>query len=302
MEKLITRRDLLKKTAAWAVGSSIFLSRPLESWALGTKSGKTGKKSKVVLVRNEKLFGNDNQPNPTIAAQMLDDAICKLTGKRNAKEAWASIVKPTDIVGIKTNGWSKFPTPEIVNNLLKDRVLQTGVKPENVNVKDSGVLDDPVFQKATALINVRPMRTHAWAGVGTCIKNYIQFSPNRPSYHDDSCASLAALYELPIVKGKTRLHILVLFNPLFNHRTAQDVSEEFMWKYNGLLMGFDPVAVDAVGLRIIQAKRNAFFGEDRPLNPPAKHIELADTRYHLGNADPAKIDLIKLGWDSESFV
>ena len=34
MEKLITRRDLLKKTAAWAVGSSIFLSRPLESWAL----------------------------------------------------------------------------------------------------------------------------------------------------------------------------------------------------------------------------------------------------------------------------
>jgi len=299
MEKLITRRDLLKRTAAIAVGGSILLNRPLESWAWGTKAVA---KSKVVLIRNEKLFAGGDQPDPTIAAQMLDEALCKLTGKADAKKAWASIVKPTDIVGIKTNGWNKFPTPPAVNDILKDRVLQAGVKEENVSVKDSGALDDPVFQNSTALINVRPMRTHAWAGVGTCIKNYIMFSPNRPSYHDDSCASLATLYDLPIVKGKTRLHILILFTPTFHHRTAQDISPEYQWKYNGLIVGFDPVAVDSVGLRIIQAKRNAFFGEDKPLNPPAKHIELADTRYHLGNADPAKIDLIKLGWNSESFV
>ena len=295
----MTRRDLLKKTAALAVGGSILLNRPLESWAWGTQ---TGMKSKVVLIRNEKLFAAGNQPDPAIAAQMLDEALRTLTKKRNAEDAWKSIVKPTDIVGIKTNEWDKFPTPKIVNDLLKDRVLQAGIKEENVSVKDRGVLDDPVFQNATALINVRPMRTHAWSGVGTCIKNYIQFSPNRPSYHDDSCASLAALYDLPIVKGKTRLHILILFNPTFHHRTAQDISEEYQWKYSGLIVGFDPVAVDSVGLRIVQAKRNAFFGEDKPLNPPAKHIELADTRYHLGNADPAKIDLVKLGWDSESFV
>ncbi|MDR3218227.1 MAG: hypothetical protein LBU22_04475 [Dysgonamonadaceae bacterium] len=49
-------------------------------------------------------------------------------------------------------------------------------------------------------------------------------------------------------------------------------------------------------------KRNAFFQENRPLNSPAKHIKLADTRYHLGTADPAKIELVKLGWDEESFV
>ena len=299
METLITRRDLLKKSAALAIGGSILLNTPLKSWAYGTQATA---KSKVVLIRNEKLFANGDQPDPAIAAQMLDEALCKLTGKPNAKEAWASIVKPTDIVGIKTNGWDKFPTPEIVNNTLKERVIQAGVKAENVSVKDRGLLDDPVFQNSTALINVRPMRTHAWAGVGTCIKNYIMFSNDRPSYHDDSCASLAALHSLPLVKGKTRLHVLVLFNPTFHHRTAQDISPEYQWKYSGLIAGFDPVAVDSVGLRIIQAKRNAFFGEDKPLNPPAKHIELADTRYHLGNADPAKIDLIKLGWDSESFV
>ena len=299
MEKLITRRDLLKRTAAMAVGGSILLNHPLESWAWGTHAAA---KSKVVLIRNEQLFASSDQPNPAIAAQMLDEALCKLTGKLNAKEAWATIVKPTDIVGIKTNEWNKLPTPPIVNIILRERVLQAGVKPENVSIKDRSVLEDPVFQNATALINVRPMRTHAWSGVGTCIKNYITFSNNRPSYHDDSCASLASLFDLPQVKGKTRLHILILFTPTFHHRTAQDIAPEYMWNYNGLIVGFDPVAVDSVGLRIIQAKRNAFFGEDKPLNPPAKHIELADSRYHLGNADPAKIELIKLGWNSETFV
>jgi hypothetical protein len=301
MEKLITRRDLLKRTALMAVGGTLLLNRPLSAWAQATTDDKETL-SKVVLVRNQQLFANGSDPDSGVAGQMLDEAVRALTGKNTSDEAWASIINPADIVGIKTNVWNKFPTPEIMNDLLKERVLQVGISEENVSVKDRGVAQDPFFQKATALINVRPMRTHAWSGVGSCIKNYIMFAEVPSAYHDDSCASLAALYDLPIVKGKTRLHILVMFNPLFHHRTAQDASEEYMWKYSGLIAGFDPVAVDSVGLRIIQGKRNAFFQEDKPLNPPAKHIELADTRYHLGTADPAKIELVKLGWDEESFV
>jgi hypothetical protein len=56
------------------------------------------------------------------------------------------------------------------------------------------------------------------------------------------------------------------------------------------------VAVDAVGVKILEARRKEYFKEDRPLNPPAKHIALADTRHHLGNADMARIDLVKSGW------
>jgi hypothetical protein len=299
MEKRITRRDLLKRTALMAIGGTVMLNRPLSAWAWADAANA---RSKVVLVRNRQLFAAGEQPDPAVAAQMLDEAVTALTGKTNVREAWASIVKPSDIVGIKTNVWNKFPTPEVMNDLLKERVLGAGVSAENMSVNDRGVKDDPIFQQSTALINVRPMRTHAWSGVGSCIKNYIMFSPEPKSYHDDSCASLAALYDLPIVKGKTRLHVLVLFKPLFHHRSAQDAAEEFMWKYSGLIAGFDPVAVDSVGLRIIQGKRNAFFQEDRPLNPPAKHIELADTRYHLGVSDPSKIELVKLGWDEETFV
>jgi hypothetical protein len=158
------------------------------------------------------------------------------------------------------------------------------------------------FQKATALINVRPMRAHAWSGVGTLLKNYIMFAERPSAYHADSCADLATLWQLPMVKGKTRLNILVMYTPQFHCVGPHSFSADYVWEYKGMLVGLDPVAVDSVGLRIIQAKRNEYFKEERPLNPPAKHIELADTRHHLGIADPAKIELIKIGWDKDTFV
>lgn len=293
----LTRRDLLKKTAAVAAGSAVFLNHPIDAWANAQQAT-----TKVVLIRNQQLFAKDDNPDPDISKQMLDEAICTLTGEKDVNHAWAKIIKPTDIVGIKSNAWNQLPTPEVVEQALKEGVLAVGVSKDNISVNDRSVLTDPVFQKATALINVRPMRTHAWSGVGSLIKNYITFSDNKPSYHDDSCASLAALYDLPQAKGKTRLHVLVMFNPQFHHLAASRVSEEHRWKYSGLLVGFDPVAVDSVGLRIIEAKRSEYFKEYTPLNPPAKHIEIADTRYHLGTADPNKIELVKLGWGENSFV
>jgi len=185
---------------------------------------------------------------------------------------------------------------------LKERAMNVGIRQENIGVTDRAVLSDPVFQKSTALINIRPMRTHAWSGVGSLIKNYITFSPDMDSFHPDSCANLATLFDFPQVKGKSRLHILVMFTPQFHHLAPHHFSEEYVWKYNGLLVGFDPVAIDSIGLRIIEAKRNEYFKENRPLNPPAKHIALADTQYRLGTADPAKINLVKIGWDQDSFV
>jgi hypothetical protein len=293
----ITRRELFKRTAVAAVGSALLLNRPITSWA-----NEQATASKVVLIRNKQLYANGDSPNPAICGQLLDDAVSELTGKKNAKDAWASIIKKTDTVGIKTNAWNSLPTPPELNEILKARVQSVGVAEDKVSVDDRGVKTNPVFQNATALINIRPMRTHAWSGVGSLIKNYIMFAEKPSDYHEDSCAILATLHDLPAVKGKTRLYVLVMFTPQFHHLAPSTLSAEFVWNYSGLIVGFDPVAVDSVGLRIIEAKRREHFQEDRPLNPPAKHIALADTRYHLGTSDPAKINLVKLGWDENSFV
>jgi hypothetical protein len=280
-----------------SAGGAILLNRPAFAWA-DEKSAK----SRVVLIRDQKLFAGGDTPDAGITERMLDEAVCKLTNKKSPEKAWASIIKPADIVGIKTNQWNGLPTPPEINDALKARILGAGVKAEDVSVDDRGVKRNPVFARATALINTRPMRTHAWSGVGSLLKNYIMFAEKPSDYHEDSCAVLGSLQELPTVKGKTRLHVLVMFTPQFHHLAPSKFSPEHSWKYSGLLVGFDPVAVDSVGLRIIEGKRREFFKEDRPLNPPAKHIAMADTRYHLGTSDPAKIELIKLGWDETSYV
>ena len=49
-------------------------------------------------------------------------------------------------------------------------------------------------------------------------------------------------------------------------------------------------------------RRPGVLGEDRPLSPPAKHIFTADTQYHLGTVKPNKIELVKIGYDQDTFI
>ena len=295
-KNIITRRKLIKDAAKVGIGSALLMNSTLRVFGQGEN------KSRVILIRNKEVLDSENNPNPDIVQKMLDDAVLNLTDASTVQKAWEKLIKKDDIVGIKSNVWSNLSTPASLENAIKKRVIETGVSDENISIRDAGVLGDPVFKKATALINVRPMRTHNWSGVGSLIKNYIRFAERMPDYHPDSCADLAKLYELPHVKGKTRLNILVMFTPLFHGVGAHHFSKEFIWPYKGLVVSLDPVAADSVGLQIINAKRKEFFGEDKPLNPPAKHIYLADTRHHLGNADPKNIELVKIGFMDGAFI
>ncbi|MDP2037860.1 MAG: twin-arginine translocation signal domain-containing protein, partial [Ignavibacteria bacterium] len=284
----LTRRDFLKAGSLAAAGA-MFVNYPLDYFA------KPNEKSKVILIRNEKVLDVNGKIVPEVLEQMLDDAVKILFNTKNSAAAWKKILKPEDVLGIKTNTWKNLRTPVELEQAFKNRALAVGITEENISINDHGILKDPVFKRATALINSRPMRTHYWSGVGSLIKNYIMFIEAPSALHPDSCADLATVWNLPHVKGKTRLNVLVMLTPLFHSVGPHGYSAEYVWKYNGLIVGTDPVACDSTGLRIIEAKRKEFFGEDNPLNPPAKHIELADTRHHLGTADPKKIDLVKIG-------
>lgn len=295
-KRMITRRRFILDTSVTAMGSALFLGQPGEVRAKGNKI------AKVVLVRDPEVMGKDGKPQDAIVRKMLDRAVTTLTGVKDPVAAWKTIVKPKDIVGIKTNVWKYIPTTSQVEQALKQRMVDAGVKEENIGIDDRGVLQNELFKNTTALINARPMRTHHWSGVGSLIKNYIMFVPDPYNYHGDSCADLATVWNEPVCKDKTRLNVLVMFTPQFHSLGPHNFNPKYVWNYGGLMVGFDPVALDATGLRIIQAKRRDFFGEDRPLSPPAKHIMVADTRHHLGTADPRKIQLIKLGDDKDTLI
>jgi hypothetical protein len=285
----LTRRGFIRATSMAAIGGVITAADAESVFA------QSPPKTRVVLIRDRSVLDNGGRMRADIVQSMLDTAVTTLTGAKDAAAAWRAIVRPDDVVGIKSNGWSYLPTPPELEAAIQRRLVETGVARADIAVDDQGIRTNPVFRRSTALINTRPMRTHHWAGVGSLIKNYIMFVPDPPSYHPDSCADIATIWNLPNVKGKTRLNVLVLLTPQFHGVGPHSYSPQYVWKYFGLAVGIDPVAVDSVGLRIIEAKRREHFQDNRPLNPPAKHIALADTRHHLGTADPAKIELVKLG-------
>jgi hypothetical protein len=293
-EKIITRRDFLRVTAGTAMAAT------LGSGILGEALAEPT--AKVVLIRNAEVLGPQDKVQEQILQSMLDEAVKSLLGTDKPMEAWKKLFKSSDVVGIKSNAWGRMPTPKELEAAIKRRLLDVGVAEKNIGIDDRGVLNNPVFLKGTALVNVRPLRTHHWSGVGTCLKNYILFVPDPWSYHDEGCSPLGKIWTYPIVKGKTRLNILSVLTPQFYGRGAHFFDKRYVWPYKGLIVGTDPVAVDAVGAHLLQVKRIAFFGEDKALDVPPVHIVTADKKYHLGVSDLNRIQLIKLGWMEEVLI
>ena len=293
-KRFITRRDFLRIGAAAAVGGLIGLPR--------TALAKTIGKSRVVLIRNKDVLNGTGSVRAEVLEQMLDQALTALLGTPDPLSAWEQLVRAEEVVGIKSNAWYHLPTPRALEAAIQGHLLQVGVKKENMAADDRGVLSNPVFQRATALINTRPMRTHYWSGLGTLIKNYIMFTPRPSDYHDNACENLGALWHFPQVKGKTRLNILVMLTPQFHGVGPHSFSKEYIWNYCGLIVSTDPVSADATGATIIQMKRDAFFGARKPISPPLNHITAADTRFGLGNSRPEMIEVIKLGWDENILI
>jgi uncharacterized Fe-S center protein len=179
-------------------------------------------------------------------------------------------------------------------------LIDAGVKPERILINDRQA--HTVLAPCTALINVRPVRTHWWSGIGGCIKNYIMFVTNPSDHHTDACSPLGSIWHLPIVKGKTRLNILLALTPLFHGRGPHHYDPRYVWQYKGFFVSFDPVAIDTMGLRLIQAKRLQYFGKEIALETPPKHIVVADKKYNLGTSDPKQIEFVKLGWMEDALI
>jgi hypothetical protein len=300
-KKALTRREFLKDATTATLAGALYLNTPVGLFSK-TDDETTGDKTRVVLIRNKDVLNELGMPVDSVIQKMLDEAVATLLNEKDLVKAWQQLVKPDDIVGIKSNVWSYLATPKGLEMSIKKRLMGAGVPEKNIGIRDRGLLGDPIFNNATALVNVRPLRTHHWSGVGSLIKNYIMFVKKPSAYHPDSCANLASIWKLPHVQGKTRLNILVLLTPLFHGVGPHHYSSKHTWAYKGMLVGIDPVAVDSTGVRILRAKRKEFFGEERPINPPPKHIFLADTRHHLGTADPTKIELVKIGWDKDILI
>jgi len=314
----LTRRGFIRTSAMAAIGGAVaeasgrggaFLARaqaraaPPASADLKVRLYQplsSSANTRVVLIRDRSVLDDAGRVRAEIVRSMLDTAVTTLTGAKDASAAWRAIVRPDDVVGIKSNSWQYLATPRELEAAIEARLVEAGVARADIAIDDQEIRTNPVFRRSTALINTRPMRTHHWAGVGSLIKNYIMFVPDPSSYHPDSCADLAKIWLLPHVKGKTRLIVVDILRPYFG--PGPQINPLHRWNYHGIMVSNDPVAVETICLNICQVKRNLFKGEPWPITPPPDFIAAADKTYKLGTSDPARIKLVKLGWDKDILV
>ena len=94
-ERIITRRDFLKKTGAAALVAGAGL--PL----IGQNIQQS--KTRVILIRHNSVVDADWNIDQKIIDEMMDEAMVNLFDTKTADEAWKKIINPRDIVGIKDN-------------------------------------------------------------------------------------------------------------------------------------------------------------------------------------------------------
>lgn len=80
----------------------------------------------------------DYKTNNSIVARMVNDVIMSVTGEGSVPGAWSSLVKPSDIVGIKvcTNGAPLFSTRPAVVQAIANGLREAGVPADNIVVWD----------------------------------------------------------------------------------------------------------------------------------------------------------------------
>lgn len=309
-QKGVTRRDFLRgvgyaalagatglETGCRRAGDGSEKETPADASVVALASSE---KARVVLIRDEEALDANGHINGEVIQRMLDQAVQTLLQVESPEAGWKQLMGPEDRVGIKSNVWMPLATPPEVVDALRVGALTAGVSADNIRVDDRGARQ--TLADCTVLLNARPLRTHHWAGIGGCLKNYIMFVPSASEYHPDSCADLGAIWKLPIVQGKTRLNILIVLTPQFHGRGPHNFDPRYVWPYKGLLVSQDPVAVDAVGVKLLEVKRRLYFGEDLPFPTRTKHVTMADIKHGVGISDLQRIELIKLGWEDNVLI
>jgi hypothetical protein len=290
--KSVTRRDFLRGTLGTTLGASLMGSKFLTAGS-GTAGGMAANSSLVTIVRDKDAMDPNNTVKSEVLKVMLDETLTKFTGKTTAKDAWLSLVKPDDTIGLVPTPHLN-PTHQEVVDAVKSSLIEAGI-PEEKILGAQGGPDKP--KACTALIGLPGLKAHWLTGIGTVMKLYILYSGRPRNYHDENSAKLGEIWNYPFVKGKTKLVLVDALHPLCDKGPQPD--PRYKWPYNGLIAGTDPVAVETVCLRIIMEKRKAMRGEDWPLSPPPLCVEAADKVYGLGTSDWNSINVEHYGWDQD---
>ena len=280
----LTRRDFIRGTVGATLGTSLVGL----NWS--KVKGAAAGSSLVTIVRDKNAMDAGKNVNTDVLKKMLEQTLIKFTGEKSAKDAWLSLVKPSDKIGLVPTPHLN-PTHDEVTDAVKSSLIDSGIPEGNIMNAQGG----PEKPKAcTALIGLPGLKAHWLTGIGTVLKLYILYSGSPRSYHAQDNSKLGEIWNLPFVNDKTKLVLVDALHPLCDKGPQPD--PRYKWAYNGLMAAKDPVALETVCLKIIMNKREELKGEPWPLSPPPLCVEAADKEYGLGTSKLENIKIETFGW------
>jgi uncharacterized protein (DUF362 family) len=226
---------------------------------------------------------------------VLGPAVARAGGAKDPVAAMRRLFRPTDVVGLKLNclaGRGLSPHPGLVGRLTR-WLQEAGVPARNIVIWDrsdreltragyrivrqgSGVrclgtnndydwtprewgpggscFARLLVDDLTALINVGVLKDHDLAGVSAGMKNWYGVIHNPNKHHDNGCHPYVAhLAAAPLIHDRLRLTVIDATTAQCHGGPARN--PRWTWPYQGVLASTDPVAVDAVGWHMLEARR-----------------------------------------------
>jgi len=324
----VTRRDFLGTVAAASLVALLpkpRASRPPASQAAPAPTPgivppwwmRRGQRSRVVDVRAPgAVHGWVVDENLVDVA--LGMAVRALTGARKRKEAWQVVLGNARRIVLKFNsvGAEVLRTTEVMARLLVGQIRASGYANAAITLAEVpedifselecrpvgsgwgtpirvGGNEEPLANyllEADAVVNVAFLKTHQIAGMSGCMKNISHAVIRHPArYHANACSPyVGQIVGSPPVANRLRLNLCNALRIVI--RNGPEATEDDVTAYEGILAGFDPVAVDQVGLSILDAQRREQGTRPR-LDVP--YLSAAG-RDGVGRAHPADIERVAL--------
>lgn len=152
-----TRRDFLKDFAvgAFVAGTGRF---SLADDPVDPRTAPAGK-SRVVIARDQSLYGSSSTPDSGRVQKLLDQAMESFFETSDPVALWKKIVAPGEVVGLKVNtiAGPALSTHPVLVEAICERLKQAGVKPANIVVWDrtNEELDGAGFKLSSDATRVR---------------------------------------------------------------------------------------------------------------------------------------------------
>lgn len=317
----LSRRDMLRSSAAAAAALGLScgpLARAARLLAQ-TSAIAVRPRSRVVVVTHPEVLIRDFQANRPIMEQMIERGLRELTGADSAEKAWRQVAQDGDRVSAKTtrSGGVNLRTHDEIGFYLQRRLSEAAkVDREKIIIWDRPDLRGPMLELSdpyrlptsgketrlravlardvTAIVNLPVLKTHHGSGVSISMKNHFGSINNPSAFHgwdDGMWQHIAEVNALEPIRTRTRLVICDATRPLYDGGPGDN--DRYRWNANALIIGFDPVAVERVGLEMLLKKREAEARKPWPLPAAQKLVEYAD-KLDLGNADLKRIDIVEV--------